>query len=195
MSYAVKRPDPKGCCCSCLKRHCLLVSRRIHRYCIQLNSPFAGVRLPYDRKIAAKGRLKTLEAENRQDNKKKNLGKDEWKGEGGPRGPEGGPGRIVIGVTCIRRGPQMTITRRGRCMSLRKVHPPFPQYYFRDKLRRATVYSEGEAHSQRSLTMCRRNGNLLAPLTDVLAKRSCVSCICNRRQYSSSTIRKRFIIT
>ena len=71
MSYAVERPDPKGWRCSGLKRHCLLVSRRILEYCIQLNSPFAGVRLPYDRKIAAKGRLKTLKAENRQDKKKK----------------------------------------------------------------------------------------------------------------------------
>ena len=179
MSCAVKRPDPKGWRCSCLKRHCLLVSRRIHRYCIHPDSPFAGVRLPYNRKIVAKGRLETLEAENRQDNKKKNLREDEWNGVGGPWGPEGGPGRIVIGVTCIRRGPQMTITRRGRCMSLRKVHPTFPQYYSRDKLRRATACSEGEAHTQRPLTMCRRNGNLLAPLTNVLAKRSCFSCICN----------------
>ena len=62
---------------------------------------------------------------------------------GGCSGPEGGPGRIVIGVMCIRRGPQMTITRRGRCMSLPKVNPSFPQSYSRDKLRHAIVYSEG----------------------------------------------------
>ena len=53
------------------------MSRRIHRYCIELKSPSALMHLPNDRIIAAKDRLETLEAGNRQDNKKKNEGEDE----------------------------------------------------------------------------------------------------------------------
>ena len=77
VSYAVERPDPKGWRCSCLKRHRLFVSRRIHRYCIELKSPSALMHLPNDRIIAAKDRLETLEAGNRQGHKKKNEGEDE----------------------------------------------------------------------------------------------------------------------
>ena len=75
-----------------------------------------------DQMIAAKGRLETIEAGNRRDDKKKNQAENERNGVGFSRGAEGGPGRIVIGVTCIRRGPQMTIKRWGRCMSSPKVH-------------------------------------------------------------------------
>ena len=194
MSYAVERPDPKGWRCSCLKRHCLLVSRQIHRYFRTAKSPFAHVHQANYQVIAAKGRLETIKAGNRQDNKKKNEEEDEWNGVGGSWGPEGGPGRIVIGVTCIRRGPLMTIKRWGRCMSLRKVRP-YLQYCSRIKPRRVTVYSEAEAHTQRSLIMCRRNGNFPALLTNFLLKRLCVSRVCDRtKQYSSSTSRKRLII-
>ena len=63
--------------------------------------------LPINCIYAAKDRLETLAVENRKDTEKKKEKKkrrDEWNGVGVSRGSEGGPARIVIGVTCIRRG-------------------------------------------------------------------------------------------
>lgn len=89
--------------------------------------------------------------------------------------------------------------RWGRCRSLRTVHSGLPTILFALHIsflrRRAAVYSEAEAPTQRSLIMCRPNGNVLLLLTNVRVEWSSVSRICNRtRQYSSSTIHKRLVL-
>ena len=65
------------------------MSRQIHRYFINEKSPFARVHQPNEQVIAAKGRLETIKARNRQGNKKKNKRKDEWNGVGVSGGPKG----------------------------------------------------------------------------------------------------------
>lgn len=98
-----------------LEKYRFHVSRRIHRYC---RDAIRGCASTNGLHQCGKEPTSNTRRENRKEKKKKNEVKNELNSVGVPWGPEGGPGRIVIGVDVHTAGTEMTIKRWGRCRSL-----------------------------------------------------------------------------